>query len=402
MIRNLGRFTMQKRIPYSCQDIDEHDIEAVVESLRSALLTQGPQIAAFEGMAASYAGAPHAVAVSNGTAALHIACQALGLGAGGLLWTSPNSFVASANAGLYLGADVDFVDISQVTGSIAPEALEEKLSRAATLNRLPDIVMAVHFAGHTHEFSKIAELCGSYGIKLVEDASHAFGAMYEGSPKRKVGAHPASDAAVFSFHPVKSMTTGEGGMIMTRHATLAASMRSLRSHGITKDSSKYCFADEETGAWYYEQQQLGYNYRITDFQAALGMSQLGRLDDFMARRRSRAARYRQLLQDLPLNLPPASEVSSWHLYVVRIDAARTAVSRKSLFDRLRSSGIEAHVHYIPIHLQPYYRDRGFSRGDFPNAEEYYNHALSLPIFPQMTDDQQDYIVDILRQSLGNA
>ena len=389
---------MRSRIPYSCQTIGEDDIAAVADCLRSDYLTQGPQTVAFEQATADYVGAAHALAVANGTAALHLVCQALGLGPGGLLWTSPNSFVASANAGRYLGADVDFVDIDPATGMIDPEALAVKLARG----RKPDILIAVHFAGHTHGFDRLAALCAEHGVTLVEDAAHAFGAEYEDRPGGKVGSHPQSAAATFSFHPLKSITTGEGGMIVTGSEALAVSLAMLRSHGITKDPALVSHARPDDGGWYYEQHALGFNYRMCDIQAALGRSQMTRLAGFMAARRHRAARYGQLLSSLPLHLPPATGSSSWHLYVVRLDRQRTNVTRRALFDMLRGQGIEAHVHYIPIHTQPYYRALGFSPGDFPRAEENYESCLSLPIYPSMTDEEQDFVIAALRDALGGA
>ncbi|MCJ8190773.1 UDP-4-amino-4,6-dideoxy-N-acetyl-beta-L-altrosamine transaminase [Sphingomicrobium aestuariivivum] len=386
---------MPDPIRYSCQTIDEEDVAAVAEVLRSDFLTQGPATRRFEQAVADYVGTGHGVAVSNGTAALHLLAQALGLGPGKLLWTSPNSFVASANAGRYLGADVDFVDIDPATGSIDPDALEARLAAGG---RKPDLLIAVHFAGHSLGFERIAELCEAHGIPLVEDAAHALGASYADRPDMKIGAHPKSRAATFSFHPLKSITTAEGGMIVTGDAALAAELAMLRSHGVTKDPALLERADE--GAFYYEQQALGFNYRISDLQAALGTSQMARIDDFMEARRARARRYRDLLADLPLDLPPATDASSWHLYVVRLDPARTDVTRRAVFDALRADRIEAHVHYIPIHTQPYYRDLGFAAGDFPQAELYYERCLSLPIYPRMTDAEQDRVVAALAAALG--
>lgn len=398
----VGRGSIHSRIPYSCQSIDENDIAAVADCLRSEFLTQGPRTRAFEEAAAAYVGASHAIAVANGTAALHLVCQALGLGPGGLLWTSPNSFVASANAGRYLGADVDFVDIDPGTGSIDPDALQAKLAAAAQGGHRPDILIAVHYAGHTHGFDRIAALCAENGVALVEDAAHAFGAAYEDQPEHMVGFHPHSAAATFSFHPLKSITTGEGGMVLTGSDALADRIAMLRSHGITREQARLTHAREEDGDWYYEQHALGFNYRMSDLQAALGLSQMARVADLVAARRSRARRYAELLRGLPLHLPPVSDRSAWHLYPVRLDAARTFVTRRVLFDTLRGRGIEAHVHYIPIHTQPYYRGLGFAPGDFPRAEAWYEHCLSLPIYPSMTDEEQDFVVAALQDALGGA
>lgn len=393
---------MRSRIPYSCQTIDEDDIAAVADCLRSDFLTQGPQTRAFEEAASAYVGAGHAVAVANGTAALHLVCMALGLGPGGLLWTSPNSFVASANAGRYLGADVGFVDIDPDTGSIDPEALEVKLAEASASGRKPDILIAVHFAGHTHGFDRIAALCAEYGVVLVEDAAHAFGAAYEDRPNHMVGSHPQSAAATFSFHPLKSITTGEGGMITASSEELANKLAILRSHGVTKDPALISDARPDDGGWYYEQHELGFNYRISDIQAALGLSQMRKIDTLMAARRGRARRYEQLLSDLPLHLPRTTDKSSWHLYVVRLDRSHTNVTRRAMFDTLRGRGIEVHVHYIPIHTQPYYRALGFSSGDFPQAEAYYDTCLSLPIYPSMTDEEQDFVTAAITDAVEHA
>jgi len=393
---------VHSRIPYSRQTIDDADIAAVADCLRSDFLTQGPQTRAFEEAAAAYVGCEHAIAVSNGTAALHLVCQGLGLGPGGLLWTSPNSFVASANAGRYLGADVDFVDIDPQTGSIDPDALEAKLAKAGAEGRKPDILIAVHFAGHSFGFDRVAALCAEHGVLLVEDAAHAFGAVYEDDPQCKVGNHPLSAATTFSFHPLKSITTGEGGMIVTRSDMLARELGMLRSHGITKDPALMTHARQDDGDWYYEQHLLGFNYRMCDIQAALGVSQMQKIDALMEARRSRARRYAELLVDLPLSLPLATDCSSWHLYVVRLDPTRTQVSRRALFDRLRGERIEAHVHYIPIHTQPYYRKLGSTSGDFPQSEHYYDYCLSLPIYPLMSDEDQDRVVACLNDALLHA
>lgn len=393
---------MRSRIPYSCQTIDADDIAAVTECLQSDFLTQGPQTRAFEEAASAYVGAGHAVAVSNGTAALHLVCIALGLGAGDLLWTSPNSFVASANAGRYLGADVDFVDIDPQTGAIDPDALEAKLNAASAAGRKPAILIAVHFAGHTHGFDRVAALCAEHGVALVEDAAHAFGASYEDRPDQMVGSHPQSAAATFSFHPLKSITTGEGGMITTNSEDLANKLAILRSHGVTKDPALISDARPDDGGWYYEQHELGFNYRISDIQAALGLSQMRKIDTLMAARRDRARRYGELLSDLPLHLPLATDRSSWHLYVVRLDRNQTNATRKAVFDTLRDRGIEAHVHYIPIHTQPYYRALGFSSGDFPQAEAYYDTCLSLPVYPLLTDEEQDFVATATAAALKHA
>lgn len=380
-------------IPYARQSIDRADIEAVVDVLRSDWITQGPVIERFEAAFAAYCGAPHAVALSSGTAALHAACLALGLGPGQWLWTSPNTFVASANCGLYCGANVDFVDIDPHTGNLSSAALAAKLERAKAEGRLPRVLVPVHFGGRPCDMREIADLAARYGFRVIEDASHAAGAEYA---ERRVGNCAFSDITVFSFHPVKIVTTGEGGMAFTADAELARRLGRLRTHGITRDPAQMTARPE--GPWYYEQIDLGYNYRMTDIQAALGTSQLERIGEFVERRRQLARRYREALRGFPLELPPADEAkcrSAWHLYVVR--TAPTV--RAAVIDALRARGIEANVHYIPVHLQPYYRKRGFKRGDFPAAERFYEGAVSLPMFPRLSDSEQDRVCAALGAAL---
>ena len=375
-------------IPYGRQDIDAADIAAVVEALQSDWLTTGPAVERFEQAAASRFGAAHAVSVFNGTVALHLACRALGLGPGDTLWTTPNTFVASANCALYCGASVDFVDIDPQTYNMSASTLERKLS---TAGKIPKIVVPVHFAGQPCDMRAIGVLAKKYRFTVIEDASHAVGASYLGEP---VGNCRHSDITVFSFHPVKIVTTAEGGMALTQRADLAEKLRTLRTHGIVRDPARMTAKSE--GGWYYEQVDLGYNYRITDLQAALGASQLKRLDAFLARRRELAARYDRLLADLPLTRPwqHPDGVSAWHLYVVQVE------NRRKIFDALRAAGIGAAVHYIPVHLQPHYRKFGFKPGDFPNAEAYYARALTLPLFPRMSDLDQDQVVEALREAVA--
>jgi UDP-4-amino-4,6-dideoxy-N-acetyl-beta-L-altrosamine transaminase len=383
-------------IPYARQSISEADIEAVAAVLRSDWLTQGPRIAQFEESMAAYCDARHAVAVANGTAALHLACLALDLGPGDLLWTSPNTFAASANCARYCGADVDFVDIEPRTYNISVPALEAKLARAKRAGRLPKILVPVHFGGQSCNMREIGALAARYGFRVVEDASHAVGAEYLAA---KVGACPYSDIAVFSFHPVKLMTTGEGGMLLTKDESLARRLRLLRTHGITRDAEE--MSGESEGAWYYQQVALGYNYRMTDIQAALGASQLGRLDGFLARRRELARRYAETLKGLPLSTPleQAEGRSSWHLYVIQLDLDALGISRRTVFERMRAAGVLVNVHYVPVHLQPYYRSLGFKKGDFPASEHFYERAISLPLFFALTDADQDRVCAILRESL---
>jgi UDP-4-amino-4,6-dideoxy-N-acetyl-beta-L-altrosamine transaminase len=385
------------RIPYARQDISEEDIQAVVRVLRSDWLTQGPAVETFEHALAAYCGATHAVAVCNATAGLHLACRALGLGPGDELWTSPNTFVASANCALYCGASVDFVDIDPRTYNLSVAALEDKLQRAQRDGRLPKILVAVHFAGQPCDMAGIAALAKRYGFMVVEDASHALGALYRGA---RVGAGEYSDAAVFSFHPVKIITTGEGGMVTTSRPELANRLRLLRSHGTT--TAPELMESPSEGPWYYQQVDLGYNYRMTDLQAALGESQLQRVTDFVERRRALAKRYHQLLADLPLTLPwEVPDVqSSFHLFVVRMDLSRPGLSRRRLVEAMRTEGVFAHVHYIPVHLQPYYRRMGFAPGDFPQAEAYYREALTLPLYPGLGEVAQEQVVAQLRKHLA--
>ena len=376
-------------IPYSRQSINEDDIAAVEAVLRSDWLTQGPTVERFESAVADYIGVEFACAVSSATAALHLACRALGLGAGDVLWTVPNTFVASSNAALYCGAEVDFVDIDSVTYNLSVPALTEKLVRAERNERLPKVVMPVHFGGQSCDMREIALLARRYGFRIVEDASHAIGADYLG---RKVGACEYSDFSVFSFHPVKIITAGEGGMLMTKDPALHRTVMLLRSHGITRDAVAMDRAPE--GAWYYQQVDLGFNYRITDLQAALALSQIKRIDAFVERRRAIAGRYDDELAALPVALPGRSTAarSAWHLYVVQIDVLRCGKTRKEVFDALRAAGIQVNVHYIPVHLQPYYRRFGFGPGQFPVAEHYYAQAISLPVYADLTDMQQTRVI----------
>ena len=380
-------------IPYGRQDISEEDIAAVCAVLQSDFLTQGPAIERFESAVARHCGARHAVAVSNATAALHIACLALDLGPGDLAWTSPNTFVASANCARYCGADVDFVDIDPVSWNLSPVLLAQRLDEARALGRLPKVLVPVHFSGQSCDMEEIGRLAREYGVAVIEDASHAIGASFLDAA---VGCCKYSDCAVFSFHPVKIVTTGEGGIIVTNRDDLAARLLRLRSHGITRDAS--LMGDKNPGSWYYEQLELGYNYRMTDIQAALGASQMSRLENFVARRRALAARYDNLLAGLPLQLPvqDARARSSWHLYVVRLHLDEIGRSHRQIFEALRAAGIGVNLHYIPVHLQPYYRALGFAEGYCPEAERYHGEAISLPLYPALSEADQDYIATTLR------
>ena len=380
-------------IPYGRQSISEEDIAAVTAVLRSDWLTQGPMIERFEQAVAQRCEAMHGVAVCNATAALHIACLALDLGPGDLLWTSPNTFVASANCARYCGADVDFVDIDPHTLNLSVPALATKLDIAERAGRLPKILVPVAFAGQSCDMAAIQVLARRYGFKVIEDASHAIGARYAGQP---VGSGAQADITVFSFHPVKIVTTGEGGLLTTKDAALAERLRRLRSHGITRDPG--LLQDQAQGGWYYEQLELGFNYRMTDIQAALGLSQLERLVPFITRRRALVQRYRELLAELPVGLigDQAGAESAWHLFPIQVDGGQ----RAHVFAGMRAAGIGVNLHYIPVHLQPYYHALGFAPGDFPEAERYYAQALSLPLYADLSEAQQDRVVQTLATLLN--
>ncbi len=385
-------------IPYGRQTISEADIDAVRAVLRSDWLTQGPAIERFERGVANYCGVRHAVAVCNATSALHLACRALDLGPGDLLWTTPNTFVASANCGLYTRAEVDFVDIDPLSYNMSPHKLRQKLEKASTQGRLPKVVVPVDFSGQSADMAEIARLGKRYGFRIIEDASHAIGGNYR---SKQIGACTHSDITVFSFHPVKIITTGEGGMALTNDGELQRKLALLRNHGITRDSRQMSSKVDE-GSWYYEQVDLGFNYRMTDLQAALGFSQLGRIEEFVARRRRLAARYTEAFRSLAVKTPWQSDegVSAWHLYVIQIDSARTKRTRREVFDYLRQAGVLVNVHYIPVHLQPYYRRMGFGPGDFPEAEAYYDGAITLPLYFGLTDEKQEYVIRLLSEALA--
>ena len=390
-------------IPYGRQHITQTDIDAVVAVLQSDFLTQGSQVPAFEERVATYTGAKFGVAVNSATSALHIACLALGLGQGekgkdDWLWTTPITFTASANCGLYCGAKIDFVDIDPLTLNMSITALEEKLQLADAENRLPKIVIPVHFTGEPCDMAAIHALSQQYGFKVIEDASHAIGGKYH---KQPIGNCEFSDITVFSFHPVKIITTAEGGLATTNDPALAEKMQLLRSHGITRDAN--LMTHEPDGGWYYQQIDLGFNYRMTELQGALGVSQMNYLDDFVTRRHQLAKRYDELLKDLPIMLPyrnPAN-YSGFHLYPIQL-TADSGKTRKQVFDSLRAQHIGVNVHYIPVHTQPYYAKLGFKQGDFPHAERYYAQAISLPLYYDLSEASQAQVVDALKIALAQA
>lgn len=383
-------------IYYGKQSINEADIKAVVDVLQSDFLTQGPVLERFEKKVAEYCGAKYAVAVTNATSALHIACRAAGLGEGDVLWTSPITFTASANCGRYCGADIDFVDIDTVTYNMSVDELEKKLQQAKDNGRLPKVVVPVHLAGQSCDMKRIHELSLEYGFSILEDASHAIGGDYLGT---KVGSCAYSDMAVFSFHPVKIITTGEGGMVLTNNEELYKKLCLYRSHGITRDAS--LMTHDTDGPWYYQQIDLGYNYRMTELQAALGVSQMDRLDEFVNRRRYLVKRYNQLLQDLPVVTPQVLEGAnpSWHLYMVRVDFNKAKVDKVQFFAEMKKRGIVLNLHYIPVHTQPYYQKLGFKQGDFPKSEKYYEEIFTLPLYYDLTEEQQDDVVTALQHCL---
>lgn len=384
-------------IPYGKQEITQEDIDAVVSALRSDFITQGPKVPEFEQVIADEVQARYAIAVNSATSALHLACRALELGCGDILWTTPITFVASANCALYCGAKVDFVDIDPQTYNLSPEKLEEKLILAKKQGTLPKVVVAVHFGGLPCDMEKIYHLGQRYGFHIIEDASHAIGGRYQNEP---IGHCRYSDITIFSFHPVKIITTAEGGMALTNHKDLAKKMALLRGHGITRDSAQMTHIED--GPWYYQQIDLGYNYRMTELQAALGISQAKRIKTYVQKRHQLAQQYQQLLAQLPIQKPIVENESCYsglHLFVVRLKTDKIKPSRKEVFERLRQWGIGVNVHYIPVHTQPYYQRMGFKIGDFPEAEQYYAEALSLPMFPKLTNDQQQQVVSALAKAI---
>lgn len=385
-------------IPYGRQDISEEDVQAVIDVLRSEYLTQGPVVPAFEKAVSNYCGASYGIAVNSATSALHIACLALGVGKGDLVWTSPISFVASSNCALYCGASVDFVDIDPVTYNMSIEVLANKLEKAELQGKLPKVVIPVHLAGQSCDMKSIHELSQKYGFKIIEDASHAIGGRYLDEP---IGNCKYSDITVFSFHPVKIITTGEGGMCLTNSVELAVELGKLRSHSIVRHPSEMTHAPD--GPWYYQQVGLGFNYRMTDINAALGLSQMSRIDEFVSKRQAVAANYNEMLSSeswITLPWQDPDTYSAFHLYIIRIKKGNKVAAHLHLFERLRNEGILVNLHYIPIYRQPYYASMGFSRKDFPNAEAYYSEAISIPMYSFLSLADQQKVVDNIKAPFG--
>jgi len=380
-------------IPYGKHHISANDIDEVIKVLNSDWLTQGSAVPAFEDSLCNYTGAKYAVAVNSGTSALHLACLAFGVSKGDVVWTSPNTFVASANCAIYCGASVDFIDVDQNTANMSEWSLETKLEQAKEKDTLPKVVIPVHFAGQACDMQKIKLLSDEYGFKIIEDAAHAIGGSYKNSA---IGSCEYSDATIFSFHPVKNITSGEGGAILTNNKAMADKLSRLRSHGITKDVS--LLENAVHGDWYYEQIELGFNFRMTDIHAALGNSQMARLKEFTIARTRLAQRYDDAFANTeikPLVQMPDRD-SAWHLYVIRFPKS---ANKGEVFSRLKAKGIGVQVHYIPVHLQPYYRHLGFKLGDYPNAEAYYDSAITIPLYPGLTEKQQDFIVNSIKEVL---
>jgi UDP-4-amino-4,6-dideoxy-N-acetyl-beta-L-altrosamine transaminase len=385
-------------IPYGRQDVNEDDINAVIKVLKSDYLTQGSIVPKFESAVASYVGAKHSIAVNSATSALHIACKALDVRPGDSVWTSPITFVASANCALYCGAKVDFVDIDPITYNLSVSALTKKLEEAEKSGNLPKVLIPVHLSGQSCDMKGIYNLSLKYGFKIIEDASHAIGGMYL---EKRVGSCSFSNITIFSFHPVKIITTGEGGMAVTNDSKLAEQMYRLRSHGITRHLEEMQ-GQIEDGDWYYQQIDLGFNYRMTDIQAALGLSQLERIDEFVEKRHTLANRYNNLFKDISIILPFQNSdcYSSFHLYIIRIPTTEL-FNRQEVFERLRSHGIGVNVHYIPVYRQPYYKQFNFDYSNFPEAESYYSQAITIPLFPTLTEEQQDIVAKVLAMPIGH-
>ena len=383
-------------IPYAKQDISDEDIDSVIEVLKSDFLTQGNKVPLFEDIISERVGAKYALAANSATSCLYLSCLSLGLSKEDILWTSPITYVASANCALYCGAEVDFVDIDPLTWNISVEILEEKLKTARKIKKVPKILVLVHLAGNPCDLQKVFDLSKEYGFSIIEDASHALGSKYSGE---HIGSSVYSDISVFSFHPVKNITTGEGGMILTNNQKLSEKIHLYRSHGITRDTKK--MINKEEGLWYYEQLLLGFNFRMSDIHAALGISQMNSLDKFISIRNELSQIYTEELKGLPLTIQRVrkEDLSAWHIFVIRLKLSELKLSRLEIYNSLRNKGIGVNVHYIPVHLHPFYKNLGFNKGDFPNSENYYDGAITIPMFTKLKKKEIKYVIQALKESI---
>jgi len=387
---------MNRMIPYAKQDISDEDIDSVIEVLKSDFLTQGNKVPLFEDIISERVGAKYALAANSATSCLYLSCLSLGLSKEDILWTSPITYVASANCALYCGAEVDFVDIDPLTWNISVEILEEKLKTARKIKKVPKILVLVHLAGNPCDLQKVFDLSKEYGFSIIEDASHALGSKYSGE---HIGSSVYSDISVFSFHPVKNITTGEGGMILTNNQKLSEKIHLYRSHGITRDTKK--MINKEEGLWYYEQLLLGFNFRMSDIHAALGISQMNSLDKFISIRNELSQIYTEELKGLPLTIQRVrkEDLSAWHIFVIRLKLSELKLSRLEIYNSLRNKGIGVNVHYIPVHLHPFYKNLGFNKGDFPNSENYYDGAITIPMFTKLKKKEIKYVIQALKESI---
>ena len=383
-------------IPYAKQEISDEDIDSVIEVLKSDFLTQGNKVPLFEDIISERVGAKYALAANSATSCLYLSCLSLGLSKEDILWTSPITYVASANCALYCGAEVDFVDIDPLTWNISVEILEEKLKTARKIKKVPKILVLVHLAGNPCDLQKVFDLSKEYGFSIIEDASHALGSKYSGE---HIGSSVYSDISVFSFHPVKNITTGEGGMILTNNQKLSEKIHLYRSHGITRDTKK--MINKEEGLWYYEQLLLGFNFRMSDIHAALGISQMNSLDKFISKRNELSQIYTEELKGLPLTIQRVrkEDLSAWHIFVIRLKLSELKLSRLEIYNSLRNKGIGVNVHYIPVHLHPFYKNLGFNKGDFPNSENYYDGAITIPMFTKLKKKEIKYVIQALKESI---
>lgn len=387
---------MNRMIPYAKQDISDEDIDSVIEVLKSDFLTQGNQGPLFEDIISKRMGAKYALAANSATSCLHLSCLSLGLSKGDILWTSPITYVASANCALFCGAEVDFVDIDPLTWNISVEILEEKLKTARKRKKIPKILVLVHLAGNPCDLKKIFDLSKEYGFSIIEDASHALGSKYS---EEQIGSSTYSDISVFSFHPVKNITTGEGGMILTNNKEIAEKVNLYRSHGVTRDTNKMFNKNE--GLWYYEQLLLGFNFRMNEIQASLGISQMNSLDKFISKRNEVSQMYMKNLKNLPLTFQKVrnEDLSAWHLFIIHLKLDQLELTRLEIYNSLREKGIGVNVHYIPVHLQPFYRNLGFKQGDYPNSESYYDGALTIPMYTKLKKKDIEFVIQALQESI---